>query len=139
MDRELPAVGLANFQVVEALADRCCRATRAGPRYTSGDMLRLAPTPPDQLVDAAGRPYFLWDVDMTLAGFEHELATADRAGKAYLVGKMMRQAKPDDVFTFVATETIVELWPDLERYLGRTRPFWTWLLEYWGHKLERTY
>ena len=29
-------------------------------------MLR-APTPPDQLVDKRGRPYFLWDVDMTLS------------------------------------------------------------------------
>lgn len=44
----------------------------------------------------------------------------------------MRQAKPDDVFTFVSAEDIADLWPDLERYLGRTRPFWRWLLGYWG-------
>ena len=30
---------------------------------------------------------------------------------------------------------IVELWPALERYLGRQRPFWRWLLGYWGHEL----
>jgi hypothetical protein len=29
----------------------------------------LAPTPPDRLVDPQGRPYVLWDVDMTLAEF----------------------------------------------------------------------
>jgi len=98
-------------------------------------MARLFPTPPDRLVDAAGRPYFLWDCDMTLAEFELRLRQAGRPGKAYLVGKLMRQARPDDVFSFVTVTEIVELWPDLERYLGRERPFWRWLLEYWGYEL----
>lgn len=99
-------------------------------------MVRLFPTPPDKLVDAAGRPYFLWDCDMTLAEFERRLREQGREGKAYLVGKLMRQAKPDDVFTFVTVDEIVELWPLLVRYLGRERPFWTWLLEFWGYELE---
>ena len=89
------------------------------------------PTPRDRIVDAAGRPYFLWDVDMTLARFETLLVTSDRPTKAYLIGKMMRQAKPDDVFTFVREAQIRDLWPDLERYLGKTRPFWQWLLAAW--------
>jgi hypothetical protein len=42
-----------------------------------------------------------------------------------------RQAKPDDVFTFVSPREIRELWPRLERYLGRSRSFWTWLFERW--------
>lgn len=97
--------------------------------------MRLFPTPPDRLVDAAGRPYFLWDAEMTLAEFEQRLRQARRPGKAYLVGKLMRQARPDDVFSFVTVEEIVDLWPELERYLGRERPFWRWLLEYWGCEL----
>lgn len=99
-------------------------------------MVRLYPTPPEKLVDAAGRPYFLWDTDMTLEDFERRLQTSSREGRAYLVGKLMRQAKPDDVFTFVKVSEIVELWPTLERYLGRQRPFWLWLLGYWGYPLE---
>jgi hypothetical protein len=99
-------------------------------------MVLLFPTPPDKLVDAAGRPYFLWDTDMTLEEFERRLREAGREGKAYLVGKLMRQAKPDDVFTFVTVDEIVALWPSLERYLGRQRPFWTWLLGYWGCRLD---
>lgn len=95
-------------------------------------MVRLCPTPPEKLVDRAGRPYFLWDVDMTLEEFETRLRTSSRSGRAYLVGKMMRQAKPDDVFTFVTVDEIVELWPELERYLGRSREFWRWLLGFWG-------
>jgi hypothetical protein len=43
----------------------------------------------------------------------------------------MRQAKPDDVFLFVTVKEIEDLWPDLQRYLGRSREFWTWLLDLW--------
>ncbi|MCA8953925.1 MAG: hypothetical protein KDE27_30725 [Planctomycetes bacterium] len=99
-------------------------------------MVLLFPTPPERLVDAAGRPYFLWDSDMTLPEFEQKLREESREGRAYLVGKLMRQAKPDDVFTFVTVDEIVDLWPTLVRYLGRQREFWTWLLGYWGYELE---
>ena len=91
----------------------------------------LNPTPPERMVDSAGRPYFLWDMDMTLDDFERGLEDPDARVRAYLVGKLMRQAKPDDVFVFVSVREIEDLWPDLERYLGRSRPFWTWLLRTW--------
>lgn len=83
------------------------------------------------MLDAQGRPYFLWDCDLTLERFQEKLVDPDPELRAYFVGKLMRQAKPDDVFTFVTPRTIVELWPRLERYLGRTREFWTWLFETW--------
>ena len=91
-------------------------------------MVKLFPTPPDKLVDAAGRPYFLWDTEMTLEEFtrrrrESGRVGSGRKGRAYLVSKLMRQAKPDDVFTFVTFDESVELWPTLERYLGRQRAF----------------
>jgi len=91
----------------------------------------LNPTPRDLLVDAAGRPYFLWDVDMTLVQFEALLRTRDRLTKAYLVGKLMRQAKADDVFTFVSEAEIRELWDDVVPYLGRSRSLWEWLFTAW--------
>ena len=37
-------------------------------------MTVLARTPDDRLVDGAGRPYFLWDEDMTLEAVLHERA-----------------------------------------------------------------
>ncbi len=92
----------------------------------------LAQTPPDRLVDRQGRPYFLWDMDMSLAEFERRLHDPDAEVRAYLMGKLMRQAKPDDVFRFVSAKEIAALWPQLERYLGRSRPFWAWLLAWWG-------
>jgi hypothetical protein len=96
----------------------------------------LSPTPHETLTDGMGRPYFLWDCDLTLEEFRARLESPDPEVRAYLVGKLMRQAKPDDVFLFVRPRMIRELWPRLERYLGRTREFWTWLFETWesqGH------
>lgn len=96
----------------------------------------LNPTPPERLVDGQQRPYFLWDCDMTLDEFRRGLLDPDPDARAYLIGKLMRQAKPDDVFTFVSPRTILELWPRLERYLGTQRAFWTWLFDTWkqqGH------
>jgi len=92
----------------------------------------LCPTPAEHLVDREGRPYFLWDVDMTIERFRALMRTAAREQRAYLVGKLMRQAKPDDVFSFVTLAEIRDLWADAQRYLGRTREFWTWILGEWG-------
>lgn len=93
--------------------------------------MSLNPTPPDRLVDARGRPYFLWDLDIDLPTFERSLRDPDPEVRAWFVGKLMRQAKPDDVFRFVRLADIAALWPRLARYLGRSRPFWTWLLTRW--------
>lgn len=84
------------------------------------------------MCDGAGRPYFLWDADMTLQRFEELLRTGDHATRVYLVAKLMRQAKPDDVFEFVTLARIAELWPELVHDLGRTRAFWGWILRQWG-------
>jgi len=40
-------------------------------------MSSLNPTTRERLVDAEGRPYFLWDVDMTLERFRQHLAGDD--------------------------------------------------------------
>jgi len=69
---------------------------------------------------------------MTLEEFRQGLRNPDADVRAYLVGKLMRQAKPDDVFSFVSPREIRELWPGIQRYLGRSRSFWTWLFERWN-------
>jgi hypothetical protein len=93
---------------------------------------KLCPTPPDRLVDERSRPYFLWDVDLTIDEFRERLRTGTREDRAYWTGKLMRQAKPDDVFSFVGLADIENLWCDLERYLGKSRAFWVWILGKWG-------
>jgi hypothetical protein len=82
-------------------------------------------------VDAEGRPYFLWDMDVTLDRFRELLRDGGEEQRAYLLGKLMRQAKPDDVFTFVTLAEVRRLFPHVRRYLGRTLGFWEWLLEVW--------
>ena len=96
----------------------------------------LNPTSPELLVDKEGHPYFLWDSTMTLAEFREALRDPDPEVRSYLIGRLMRQAKPDDVFSFVSAREIRDLWPRLERYLGKKREFWSWLFEAWearGH------
>ena len=70
-------------------------------------MSTLAPTPPDRLVDQRGRPYFAWDEDLTLAEYTARLRDPDPEVRAYFLGKLMRQAKPDDVFTFVTLGELI--------------------------------
>src|SRR5262245_5191101 len=94
-------------------------------------MSLLHPTRPEHLVDAHNRPYFLWDCDLTLDEFRARLAEPDPVVRAYFVAKLMRQARPDDVFQFVRLDELGRLWPLLERHLGRTRPFWRWWLQGW--------
>ena len=91
----------------------------------------LNPTPTNSLVDTFGRPYFLWDNGMTLAEFEARLVGADTELSAYLAGKVLRQAKPDDALRFVSLATLDARWSEIERYLGDKREFWAWLLGYW--------
>jgi len=93
----------------------------------------LNPTPKAQLVDAKNRPYFLWDEERTrLDEFMQRLADPDPQARAYAIGKLMRQAKPDDVFTFVTKHEIGTLWPMVVIHLGKERAFWEWAMRAWG-------
>ena len=73
----------------------------------------------------------MWDIDMSVATVRQCLRRPDPVVRAYYVGKLMRQAKPDDVFSFVTVAEIRRLWPQVTPYLGQTRPFWEWLLARW--------
>lgn len=68
---------------------------------------------------------------MTLDEFVEALRDPDPGARGYLIGKLMRQAKPDDVFSFVGLAQICEHWSDIEPHLGHTRAFWEWLIESW--------
>ncbi len=69
---------------------------------------------------------------MTLAEFRKKLVHPDPQVRAYFFGKLMRQAKPDEVFDFVTLSEIRALWPEINRYLGWSREFWNWLCASWG-------
>lgn len=89
----------------------------------------LNTTPPERLVDARGRPYFLWDADMTLEAFRECLADPDPAVRAHFLAKLMRQARPDDVLALVGTRAMRDAWALVERQLGDKRALWAWWLK----------
>lgn len=94
-----------------------------------------APTPPEVLLDAEGRPYFLWDVQMSLEAYLEKLRSADEDEAAYWLARALRDAKPDDVLEWVDWPTIARLWPRAARFVGRRRPFWTWWLDRLGYEV----
>jgi hypothetical protein len=88
----------------------------------------IAPTPAAKLCDARGRPYFLWDCNVTLAELSEHLASPDDSRRSYWLAKLMRQAKPDDAIAIGGLTEMRRLWPRIERGLGSQRAFWTWYL-----------
>jgi hypothetical protein len=90
----------------------------------------LCPTPVSTLCDERGRPYFLWDTDVTLAQLREHLAAPDDDRRAYWLAKLMRQAKPDDAIVLAGVAEIRRLWPRVERSLGHQREFWAWYVEW---------
>jgi hypothetical protein len=88
----------------------------------------LMPTPIEKLVDAQGRPTFLWDCDVTLDALRDLLQSPDIDVKTYWMGVVMRQARPDDALTLIPADAMRSEWDRLEKYLGKTREFWEWYL-----------
>jgi hypothetical protein len=88
----------------------------------------LCPTPERALCDVQGRPYFLWDCNVTLAALRDHLASPDDERKAYWLAKIMRQAKPDDAIVIAGIAEMRRLWSRIERTLGKQRDFWAWYL-----------
>ena len=86
----------------------------------------LVPTPPEKLCDAQGRPYFLWDCDLTLEQWRVLTRDPDRTVRAYWIGAAMRQAKPDDVLTLLTWDELEDVWPVVRGRLGRRSDFWDW-------------
>jgi len=77
------------------------------------------------------RPYFLWDEDVSIRELRDILSGSDHARRDQLFGKMLREARDTDVWTFVTPQEVAEALPRLHRRLGRRAPFWTFLIEGW--------
>ncbi len=84
------------------------------------------------ILDAQGRPYFLWDRDLTDEQFRAHLADSDPQVRLVALGVIMRQARPEDVFLYVSEAEVRASWDQVQPFLGRSRAFWTWLLDTWA-------
>lgn len=90
----------------------------------------MAPLSTD-LDDPLARPYFLWNEAITCAELRQKLAATDPDERALWIGRIMREARYQDVWKFVRLGDVLELLPRIDRHLGRTREFWRWLIQGW--------
>ncbi|MCA9594662.1 MAG: hypothetical protein KC776_15185 [Myxococcales bacterium] len=77
------------------------------------------------------RPAFLWDVTVTEAELRAHLATADPDIRAQWQGRVLREARFNEVWKYVTLDEVVRDWPRIRRHLGRSRTFWEFLLDGW--------
>ncbi|MBI2393300.1 MAG: hypothetical protein HYV09_27195 [Deltaproteobacteria bacterium] len=77
------------------------------------------------------RPYFLWDEDTTIAELRAALAGPDVELRRRLLGKVLREARDIDVWSFVTPEEVAAELPHIERRLGRRAAFWRFLIDGW--------
>ena len=83
------------------------------------------------LSDPSAIPYFLWDEPMTVGEFRDKLRVASPPEQARLLGKLLREARDTDVWTFTTPQEVDVRWSEISRHLGRSRPFWEYLLASW--------
>ena len=71
---------------------------------------------------------------MTVGQYRQALATAPEDEKALLLGRLLREARDTDVWAFTSVAEVRRLFPKIERYLGRKREFWKYLLDAWAER-----
>jgi hypothetical protein len=83
------------------------------------------------LSDERNYPYFLWDHPMTVGELRHKLRTLSEPERLRLLGKVLREARDTEVWSFTTPQ---EVWANFDRlrpFLGRRREFWEHLLRIW--------
>lgn len=76
-------------------------------------------------------PYFLWDRHVTTRDLRRILASTSDPRRISMLALLLREARPEDVWSFVSPTAVVEAWKDVQQQLGRRRAFWAWLLDAW--------
>lgn len=77
------------------------------------------------------RPYFLWDEDISIAELRRELHDEASANRVRLLGKMLREARDIDVWSFLTPREVAHALATVSTRLGRRRAFWEFLIRGW--------
>ncbi len=77
------------------------------------------------------RPYFFWDEDMSVAELHAILRGPSGFARDRALGRMLREARDIDVWSFVTPAEVAEALPRIERRLGRRAAFWRFLINGW--------
>ncbi len=76
-------------------------------------------------------PYFLWWDRISEDELRERLRSPDPYERGSWAGRVMREARWQDVWRYLSVQDILRDWPYLVRNLGRERKFWESLLEGW--------
>ena len=76
-------------------------------------------------------PYFMWDDPMTVSELRTLLRDSSRSERFRLLGRIMREARDNDVWRFTTPDFVVAHWEHLRPHLGRRLGFWSFLLDSW--------
>jgi hypothetical protein len=78
-------------------------------------------------------PWFLWwdGVRISEEELREKLRSPDAAVRGAWAGRILREARFDDVWKFLSVAEIVRDWEPISRNLGRERARWTSLFEGW--------
>src|SRR5262249_47237485 len=74
-------------------------------------------------------PYFLWWTDITVGELKERLACPDLEERGYWMAAVLREAHTRDVWLLLHPQEIGGMWAALQRYLGRARELWSYLLD----------
>lgn len=78
------------------------------------------------------RPYFLWSEEVNLGELRAILAGDQGEYLRWVyAGRILREARMQDVWSFFTPTWVAENWARLSPYLGRKRPFWEHCLSVW--------
>jgi hypothetical protein len=79
------------------------------------------------------RPYFLWSEGERLSeeALRAKLCSDDPRERALWMGRVLREARFNDVWRYVSLQQVLADWPLVERHLGRRRAFWQFTLGEW--------
>jgi hypothetical protein len=77
------------------------------------------------------RPWFLWDLPVTEQEFRTRLRSDDPDIRAQWQGRLLREARFTEVWRYLTLGEVLRDWPRIRRHLGRSRPFWDFLIEGW--------
>jgi hypothetical protein len=85
----------------------------------------------DDLARDDARPYFIWDVEITISELRRLLRHPDPRARALWIARVMREARYPDVWRLLSLDEILASYPLARRHLGRRRAFWDFLLDGW--------
>lgn len=93
-------------------------------------MVTSLPAKPD-FDDDREVPYFLWDRQVTVGDLRTALASAADPQRIPLIRTLLREARPDEVWSFVTPQLVADEWAAIRSGLGRRLVFWDWLIGAW--------